>query len=185
MPTKKAASDTPKTRFSPKPTMRRTKKTTVKKTVVKAHAPAKKVVAPVHVAPRQVKHTYIFAVGRRKQAVARVRWHQKTGQGEMTINERPMEKYFPTRELQESVRDPFVITHQEGQGSVTVKVAGGGIQGQADAVRLGIARALVKVDPDVRLVLKRAGYLRRDPRVKERKKYGLKRARRAPQWQKR
>jgi small subunit ribosomal protein S9 len=188
MPTKKTTANAePKTRFAPKPTM---KKTTARKPAAKKAAPKKAAAAHAvtasHPAPvRHIKHTYIFAVGRRKEAVARVRWHQNTGNGEIIINERPMDKYFPTLELQNSVRDPFVLTHQENFGSVTVKVAGGGTQGQADAVRLGIARALVKVDPDVRLTLKRAGYLRRDPRVKERKKYGLKRARRAPQWQKR
>lgn len=178
-----------KTRFSPKPTMKRAKKSVAKKTIslkprTIIHKPAV-VKATEPAAPKQVKHSYIFAVGRRKEAVARVRWHRQQGQGEIIINERALDHYFPTPELQQTIRDPFVLTHQEGHGSVSAKVAGGGIQGQAEAVRLGIARALVKVDPDVRLVLKRAGYLRRDPRVKERKKYGLKRARRAPQWQKR
>lgn len=173
--------------------------TTVKKPAVK-RAPAKRkpavkkvahttaTAAPVHrpvTVKRDVKRTYIFAVGRRKEAVARVRWHKKEGAGEVTINNRVLSNYFPTQELQQLVTDPLTLTHLEKSGSFTVKVSGGGNQGQAEAVRLGIARTLVKDDADLRIVLKRAGFLRRDPRVKERKKYGLKRARRAPQWQKR
>lgn len=171
-----------------------TKKPTVKRATAKRKPATKKAAHPAIVhetAPRpatvkrDVKRTYIFAVGRRKEAVARVRWHKKEGAGEMTINGRDMTKYFPTAELQQLVRDPLTLTHQEKIGSITAKVSGGGTQGQAEAVRLGVARTLVKDDGDLRIVLKRAGFLRRDPRVKERKKYGLKRARRAPQWQKR
>lgn len=171
-----------------------TKKPAVKRAPIKRKPVAKKLAAVMTDATpvlrpaaikRDVKRTYIFAVGRRKEAVARVRWHQKVGAGEITVNDRALAHYFPTNELQQLVRDPLTLTHQEKTGSYTVKVAGGGIQGQAEAVRLGIARTLVKDDADLRIVLKRAGFLRRDPRVKERKKYGLKRARRAPQWQKR
>lgn len=171
-----------------------TKKTVAKRAPVKRKPAVKKTVhAPadltsthrVAAIKRNVKRTYIFAVGRRKEAVARVRWHKKEGSGEITINGRALNHYFPTNELQQLIHDPLTLTHQEKTGSYTVKVAGGGIQGQAEAVRLGIARTLVKDDSDLRIVLKRAGFLRRDPRVKERKKYGLKRARRAPQWQKR
>ncbi len=166
--------------------------TTTKRAAPRTHRPRKTVAhvaeqtAPV-VRPkvvRNIKRTYIFAVGRRKEAVARVRWHLGSTES-MTVNGRPMAEYFPTKDLQSLVVDPLVITEQEAKGAVTAKVNGGGIQGQAESVRLGIARALVKMDPDFRLTLKRAGYLRRDPRAKERKKYGLKRARRAPQWQKR
>ncbi|MEK7637761.1 MAG: 30S ribosomal protein S9 [Patescibacteria group bacterium] len=128
--------------------------------------------------------SYVFAVGRRKEAVARVRWHASQPAG-VTVNGLPLATYFPTFELQHIVLQPLVLTHHDTHGAVSAKVSGGGINGQAESVRLGIARALVKVDADLRLVLKRAGFLRRDPRVKERKKYGLKRARRAPQWQKR
>jgi len=163
-----------------------------KTTAPKTRRPAKRTAAvhpvkePVTVSKPavHVKRTYIFAVGRRKEAVARVRWHVKT-EPSITVNERPIANYFPTPELQQLVRSPLVLTQHDQLGSVTAKVSGGGSQGQAEAVRLGIARALVKEDPDLRLVLKKAGYLRRDPRIKERKKYGLKRARRAPQWQKR
>ena len=131
-----------------------------------------------------IKRDYIFAVGRRKTAVARVRWHEGK-QGEFTVNGRPMEQYFPSKELQSLVTDPLTLTEMSGKGFVTAKVAGGGVPGQAESIRLGISRALIIMDPDLRLTLKQAGFLRRDPRAKERKKYGLKRARRAPQWQKR
>lgn len=172
----------------PTPKKPAVKKTTARKSAIrKTTARPKTVVHPVakpvpHERPRKVD--YIFAVGRRKEAVARVRWNAKE-EAKVTVNGREFTNYFPTFELQHIVRQPLAATHNESAGSVSAKVSGGGINGQAEAVRLGIARALVKVDPDVRLVLKRAGFLRRDPRVKERKKYGLKRARRAPQWQKR
>ncbi len=173
--------------------MARPAATTKKPSTRKPAAPRKRVQRTVPTpttvdakpAARQVKHgNFIFAVGRRKEAVARVRWH-KEGAGEIMVNDKPIERYFATNELQGLVRDPLVVTQNDKVGMVTAKVMGGGSQGQAEAVRLGISRALVKMDADLRLVLKRAGYLRRDPRVKERKKYGLKRARRAPQWQKR
>lgn len=169
--------------------MPRTKSPTPKKTTTRAprarKAPTKLVTAVVTPRPvKAVKRTYLYAVGRRKEAVARVRWHSGSTEP-MKINERAMEEYFPTKDMQLLVNSPLVLTEQAGHGQVTAKVAGGGTQGQAEAVRLGIARVLVKLDADLRIPLKRAGYLHRDPRVKERKKYGLKRARRAPQWQKR
>lgn len=159
---------------------------TAKKAPAKRRPAVKKVPSPAAAAaaPKPpTKRTYIFAVGRRKEAVARVRWHQ-AGTG-ITVNGRPYEQYFRTVELQKIVRAPLDVSQLGEAGAVTAKVTGGGSQGQAEAVRLGLARALVKMDGDLRLSLKRAGFLRRDPRVKERKKYGLKRARRAPQWQKR
>lgn len=165
-----------------------TKKAATKKTSTRRPAVKKNVSEPTIVGQRQprqkVQRTYTFAVGRRKEAVARVRMFT-AGQGEITVNNRPLDKYFAGFELQQTVKGPLAVAQQENQGAFTVRVAGGGIQGQADAVRLGIARALVKQDADLRIPLKRAGYLHRDPRVKERKKYGLRRARRAPQWQKR
>lgn len=173
-----------------------TKKITTKKSATRKPAVKKSVAHPrpikkpavehhpvVHVERRPKAH-YVFAVGRRKEAVARVRWHAQE-QPAFTVNGRPMTEYFPTFSLQHIVKQPLVLTHNDTIGNVTAKVHGGGINGQAESVRLGIARALVKVDPDLRIPLKRAGFLRRDPRSKERKKYGLKRARRAPQWQKR
>jgi len=173
--------------------MPRTPSTTAKKPTTRKPAvrraprvkrPEGEVVTSRPKAPKVISHDYIFAVGRRKTAVARVRFH-KGKQGDFMVNERPMEQYFPTKELQGLVLAPLTATEMSGAGFVTAKVAGGGISGQAEAVRLGIARALVSIDSDLRLTLKRAGFLRRDPRAKERKKYGLKRARRAPQWQKR
>lgn len=127
---------------------------------------------------------YRFAVGRRKSAVARVRFFEK-GSGTFQINGRGHDTYFPTYELKKIVRDPLSLTQVGINSDFSVKVSGGGKRGQAEAVRLGISRVLVKFQPDLRTTLKRAGFLTRDPRVKERKKYGLKRARRAPQWQKR
>lgn len=172
----------------PRPTAHKTTKPRApRKTVAKKPAThpvehratvIQKVAKPPH------QREYIFSVGRRKEAVARVRWHHQ-GHEPSQVNGRAVAVYFPTFDLQYLVQSPLVETHNDKQGYYTAKVNGGGIQGQAEAVRLGIARALVKMDADLRLVLKRAGYLRRDPRVKERKKYGLKRARRAPQWQKR
>ncbi|MBI2984520.1 MAG: 30S ribosomal protein S9 [Candidatus Kerfeldbacteria bacterium] len=127
---------------------------------------------------------YLFAVGRRKEAVARIRWYHQ-GPTDFVINGRPMAEYFPVAADQQLITAPLRTCQRSLAERVQIKVSGGGTQGQAEAIRLGLARVLVKVDPDYRLALKRAGFLRRDPRVKERKKYGLKRARRAPQWQKR
>ncbi len=122
------------------------------------------------------------AVGRRKKAVARVRL--VAGDGKITINKRDIDNYFGLETLKMSVRQPLVFT---GTGSydVFVNVVGGGLTGQAGAIRHGISRALCKADPDLRPALKKAGFLTRDPRMKERKKYGLKAARRAPQFSKR
>lgn len=127
--------------------------------------------------------SYTYAVGRRKTAVARVRIHQK-GEGEITINEKPLAEFFPTFTQQKEIKAPLDVTSTE-TGDISVKVSGGGKDGQAIAVRHGIARALVEINPEFRSVLKKAGHLRRDPRQKERKKPGLRRARRARQWSKR
>ncbi len=127
---------------------------------------------------------YIESIGRRKKAVARVRLH-RNGSGKMTINDRTLMEYLPVSILQEAVRSPFVQTGTETIFDVTVRVEGGGIHGQADAVRLGIARALILFNPELRTSLKKTGLLKRDARVRERKKYGKKSARRSPQWSKR
>lgn len=132
----------------------------------------------------ETKKKYIEAVGRRKKAIARVRLFQK-GKGEITVNEKTSNDFFPLFSLQEMLKGPFVAIGAEGKFDVSAKVTGGGIAGQAESVRLGIARALVKLDPELRTSLKKLGYLKRDPRVRERKKPGLKAARRAPQWSKR
>jgi small subunit ribosomal protein S9 len=124
-----------------------------------------------------------YGTGRRKTAVARV-WIVP-GDGEIIVNNKPADQYFPTRTLQTLIRQPLEITQNSGRFNVIANVRGGGLSGQAGAVRLGLARALVKADPDLRPVLKKAGFLTRDPRMKERRKYGLKKARKAPQYSKR
>lgn len=121
--------------------------------------------------------------GRRKTSVARVRLIP--GEGKVVINNRPLAEYFGKRTLEMIAKQPLVLTNTESRFDVLAKVEGGGITGQAGAVRLGIARALLKADAEMRPTLKRAGFLTRDPRMKERKKYGLKGARRAPQFSKR
>lgn len=127
---------------------------------------------------------YIQTLGRRKTSVAQVRMY-KNGKGKITINNKELEKYLPQSDLQQIVKEPLVAAGQEGQFDFTVKVEGGGIRGQAESIRLGIARALVVMNPALKKSLKKPGYLTRDPRKKERKKPGLKGARRAPQWSKR
>jgi len=122
------------------------------------------------------------AVGRRKKAVARVRL--VAGDGKIIINKRDIDQYFGLETLKMSVRQPMVLTGI-GNFDVLVNVNGGGLTGQAGAIRHGISRALCKADPDLRAALKKAGFLTRDPRMKERKKYGLKAARKAPQFSKR
>ena len=121
--------------------------------------------------------------GRRKEAIARVRIAPGTGQ--WLVNDRPLEKFFPNKVHQQLISEPLVTLGAEGQFDVVARVSGGGVAGQAGALRLGIARALTVVDPENRPTLKRAGFLTRDARVTERKKYGLKKARKAPQYSKR
>lgn len=121
--------------------------------------------------------------GRRKEAIARVRIIPGTGQ--WRVNDRTLEEFFPNKVHQQLIREPLVNLGAENQFDVIARVTGGGITGQAGALRLGIARALTVVDPANRGTLKRAGFLTRDARVKERKKYGLKKARKAPQYSKR
>ena len=124
-----------------------------------------------------------YGTGRRKAAVARVRL--VPGDGEVTINKKSMDDYLGMETLKIIVRQPLQAAGVEGQYNVIAKVEGGGISGQAGAVRHGIARALLKCNPDYRPSLKKHGYLTRDPRMKERKKYGLRKARRSPQFSKR
>lgn len=126
---------------------------------------------------------YHIATGRRKTSIARVRL--VPGEGQVIINDRTLTEYFGKKTLEMIVKQPLVLTSTEGRYNVLASVVGGGITGQAGAVRHGIARALIKADSGMRTVLKRAGFLTRDPRMKERKKYGLKGARRAPQFSKR
>ncbi len=124
-----------------------------------------------------------YGTGRRKSAVARV--YIKAGKGNITVNKRELDDYFGLETLKTIVRQPLVATDTEKKYDINVNVRGGGTTGQAGAIRHGIARALLKVDEDFRPALKAAGFLTRDPRMKERKKPGLKAARRAPQFSKR
>jgi small subunit ribosomal protein S9 len=125
----------------------------------------------------------IQTVGRRKEAIVRVRL--MPGTGNFTLNRRSIENYFPSKVHQQLVREPLVITEKTEGFDVFANLHGGGITGQAGALRLAIARALCELDPDLRPALKKAGFLTRDPRVTESKKYGLKKARKAPQYSKR
>ena len=124
-----------------------------------------------------------YGTGRRKSSIARV--YLMPGKGEITINKRSLDEYFGLDTLKAIVKQPFTALDAEGKYDVIVTVKGGGYTGQAGAIRHGIARALCEEDAENRPVLKKAGYLTRDPRMKERKKYGLKAARRAPQFSKR
>jgi len=125
----------------------------------------------------------VQATGRRKASVARVRLVD--GSGQVTLNGRPLEDYFPTMATRLRVMEPLQITQTQGRYDVLATLEGGGQTGQADALRLGIARALIVLDEELRPVIKKAGLLTRDARVVERKKYGLRKARRAPQYTKR
>ena len=129
------------------------------------------------------KTPYFYGTGRRKSSVARVRLYQ--GTGKITINDRDIDDYFGLETLKLIVRQPLALTETDEKFDIVCRVSGGGVTGQAGAIRHGLARALNKMDPDMRPALKKAGYLTRDPRMKERKKYGLKAARRAPQFSKR
>ena len=130
------------------------------------------------------KKPYLYGTGRRKSSVARVRLYEG-GTGKITINGRDIDEYFGLDTLKLIVRQPLVTTDLLGKVDIVVSVAGGGVSGQAGAIRHGISRALVTLNPEYRASLKAAGFMTRDPRMKERKKYGLKAARRAPQFSKR
>lgn len=127
---------------------------------------------------------YIEAVGRRKTSTARVRItpSKKT---DITVNDKTVEEYFPTAVLQQQISQPLSLEDIVQEFTITVKVKGGGISSQSEAVRHGIARALTEYEATLRKPLKKEGYLKRDPRMKERRKFGLRKARRAPQWSKR
>ena len=132
----------------------------------------------------QSKNPYLYGTGRRKSSVARVHLFQG-GTGKITVNGRDVDDYFGLETLKMVVRQPLNTTNTTGKVDIVATVEGGGVSGQAGALRHGIARALLLVDPEFRPLLKKAGFLTRDPRMKERKKYGLKAARRAPQFSKR
>ena len=126
---------------------------------------------------------YFYGTGRRKNSVARVRVYSGTGKN--IINDRDIDDYFGLETLKLIVRQPLVVAGVEGKFDIVVRVSGGGVSGQAGAIRHGLSRALLVYDENLRPELKKAGFLTRDPRMKERKKYGLKAARRAPQFSKR
>jgi small subunit ribosomal protein S9 len=124
-----------------------------------------------------------LTTGRRKEAVARVRL--VPGSGGFVVNGRPLDEYFPTRVHRMVAKAPLTLIDREKDYDITVSIRGGGVAGQAGAVRLGVARALIDLDPELRAQMKAEGYLTRDAREKERRKYGLKKARKAPQYSKR
>ncbi len=126
---------------------------------------------------------FFYGTGRRKKSIARVRVY--AGSGKITINDRDIDDYFGLETLKLLVRQPLDVTDTNGKFDIVCRVAGGGVTGQAGAIRHGLSRALLQYDAELRLPLKKAGLLTRDPRMKERKKYGLKGARRAPQFSKR
>jgi small subunit ribosomal protein S9 len=166
------------------------KKPAVKKPVKAEKKPAVK--KPVKAEPSEEtaeiaemkKGSYLYAIGRRKEAIARIRLI-KNGKGAMTVNGRKADAYFTTYELREIIQSPLKAVGQDDAVDVSAKVEGGGPRGQAEAVRLGMSRALIQLNPTFRKALKKLGYLSRDARVKERKKFGLRGARRAKQWSKR
>ena len=126
---------------------------------------------------------YFYGTGRRKSSVARVRLYN--GTGKITVNDRDIDDYFGLETLKLIVRQPVTLTGTQDKFDIVVNVTGGGVSGQAGAIRHGLSRALLQYDENLRPQLKKAGFLTRDPRMKERKKYGLKAARRAPQFSKR
>lgn len=126
---------------------------------------------------------YFYGTGRRKESVARVRVY--AGTGKITINDRDIDDYFGLETLKLIVRQPLALTDTAEKFDIVCRVSGGGVTGQAGAIRHGLSRALLQYDESLRVTLKKAGFLTRDPRMKERKKYGLKGARRAPQFSKR
>ena len=163
------------------------KKTTTKKTAKKkiAKKPVRKTAAKKPVVKKVSEvEKYIEAVGRRKTAVARVRLFEK-GKKEILINDKNYQDYFPNFDLQKTILAPLEMTDSRDKFKVSVKVKGGGVHAQSVAVRHGLSRTLVKLNPDFRKQLKKASLLTRDPRMRERKKFGLKRARKGPQWSKR
>lgn len=175
-PTKKKAATAKKEKAVKKPL----KETTA---VKQPKAPVK---AAVKVEPKEVKKVlknYFYANGKRKTSVASVRLF--AGKGSVTINSRTFDNYFPLSLDQDKVISPLRLTNTQKAFDITVQVCGGGIHSQAEAIRHGISKALLLYNGELRTTLKHAGFLTRDSRVKERKKYGLKRARRAPQWAKR
>ncbi len=165
------------TKKTPKKIEKKTEKKTEKKVEKKAGEKALK-------KKTEEKVKYFEAVGRRKTSTARVRLFTQ-GKKEILINEKPYKDYFPIFSLQKIIEDPLEKINSLSKFGVLIKVRGGGLTGQAEASRMGITRALIALNPYFKKRLKKEGFLTRDPRMRERKKFGLKRARRAPQWSKR
>ena len=175
-----------------KTTKKEIKKEKTKKKASSAIKKAKKIKASSPEKKKEKPSRYFKAVGRRKTATARIRIFplesSKKGSKKekaILVNDKPLEIYFPNVILQDIVKSPLEITNSLDKFKITALVRGGGINAQAEALRHGISRALVDFNSELRKELKRAGFLKRDPRMRERKKFGLKRARRAPQWSKR
>ncbi len=177
----KKKSSKKKKRTSKKKTSKKKKKTTKKKTSKKKKKRTSKKKSKK---TKKKNQDRIVATGKRKSAIARV-WLLTSGKGEIDVNGKKVKDFFPTLETQKQVIAPLKVLKKEKSFDVVVKLKGGGFRGQAEATQLGIARALEKFNSDWRKKLKENGFLSRDARVKERKKPGLKRARRAPQWRKR
>ncbi len=172
-----------------KRTKTKSAKTTTKKTLKKIEKRIEKKVEKKAGEKALEKKTekkvkYFEAVGRRKTSTARVRLFTQ-GKKEILINEKPYKDYFPIFSLQKIIEDPLEKINSLGKFRVSIRVRGGGLTGQAEASRMGITRALIILNPYFKKRLKKEGFLTRDPRMRERKKFGLKRARRAPQWSKR
>lgn len=177
----------------PKKNIKKIKKTagaakkTVKKEVASSPKETPAIVPPTpmpQVLPVKMREGYIETIGRRKTSIARVRIKEAPSFS-ININERTLENYFPTFELREIIEAPFKRSGLAPKFDISVRVNGGGIHSQAEAVRHGISRALEEREPAIRKILKPLGFLKRDPRAKERRKFGLKKARKAPQWAKR
>ena len=134
--------------------------------------------------PKETENRYIEGIGRRKTSIARVRI-TPSPKASIVVNDKTLEEYFPTRELQNEAMKPLKDAKIDQKFIIPVKVRGGGISSQSGAVKLGLSRALISYDVTLRKVQKKAGNLKRNPRVKERRKFGLKKARKAPQWSKR
>ncbi|MBU1037302.1 30S ribosomal protein S9 [Patescibacteria group bacterium] len=149
------------------------------KAAVKTESVSKKPAAP------SKKLDYLYAVGKRKSSVSRVRLYTKKTEGKFIVNQKDYRQSFPYFEHQQIIIAPLKLLGLEGKYDISIKVSGGGTRGQAESIRHGLSRILLKIDSNFRKTLKGAGFLTRDPREKERKKPGLKRARRAPQWAKR
>ena len=176
-----------KKKTTPRTSKKAVKRVPVKRTAKPVHhrepAPEKPVSAePVVTHP--ARQSYVYAVGRRKTSIARIRFYASQT-GPLQVNGQDLGAYFVSEKYQKIINEPLVALGELVKGRIFVKVIGGGYNSQAESIRMGIARVMVNIDPLFKPPLKKLGYLTRDSRIKERKKYGLRRARRAPQWQKR